>query len=234
MNTKSKGKELCLTKNKRLFIGITAIVSAIAICIWMLAALASTERFSLPERRSLFTLYDTYNMTVVVVFDKEPPIVQFIAPDGSHVNMKNIRYNSGSNYIQFFLPNAMPGNWVFNYDPLSNTEIFAHYSVYMRHIFIRDFEVCEIRDAEEDLPISFVVSADEPSEFNYELHAVFTDNNISEEILLVTGYGMLNEELALNINTEGIRDMGGVMLRLTVYVRHGQASIRDTAWLDLS
>ena len=227
-------KKLNLTKSRRLFIGAVAIISAMAISIGMLITSASVENTSLPKSRALFTLYDTYNMTVVVVFDKEPPIVQFIAPDGSHVNMKSIRYNPGNNYIQFFLPNAMPGNWVFNYDPLSNTEIFAHYSVYMMHIFIRDFEVFEIRDAEEDLPISFMVSADEPGEFNYDLYAVFTDNNITEEILLVAGYGMLDEELVLSINTEGIRDMGGAMLRLTVYVRHGQALIRDTAWLNLS
>ena len=44
---------------------------------------------------------------------------------------------------------------------------------------------------------------------------------------------MLNEELLLSVNTEAIQGMGGFMLRLTAYIQHGQASIRDTAWLDL-
>ena len=84
-------------------------------------------------------------------------------------------------------------------------------------------------------PIFFEVSADEPGEFSYEIHAVFTalDNSIADEILLVRGYGMLNEALSLGLNTEAIRDMGGFMLRLTANVQHGQASVRDTAYLDL-
>ena len=152
--------------------------------------------------------------------------------------MENIRYRPGSNFIQYFLPNAMPGNWRLYYDPLSNTEIFTHYSVYMEHIFIRSFKAGRANEADKAdriIPISFKVSADEAGEFNYEIHAIFTapDNSIANEVLLAMGYGMLNEELSFDVGTESIRDMGGFMLRLTAYVRHGQASIRDTAWLDL-
>jgi len=105
----------------------------------------------------------------------------------------------------------------------------------MEHIFIRDFTV-QLSGIEERLiPVSFEVSADEGGEFNYEIHAVFTadDNSIADEILLVQGYGMLNETLNLQVDAGEIHDMGGFMLRLTTYVRHGQASVRDTAWLDL-
>ena len=79
------------------------------------------------------------------------------------------------------------------------------------------------------------MSADEAGEFNYELLAIFTapDNSIENEILLARGYGMLNYELLFGVNIEDIQDMGGFMLRLTAYIQHGQASIRDTAWLDL-
>ena len=44
---------------------------------------------------------------------------------------------------------------------------------------------------------------------------------------------MLNERLSLDADADKIQDMGGFMLRLTAYVQHGQAAIRDTAWLDL-
>jgi len=65
--------------------------------------------------------------------------------------------------------------------------------------------------------------------------AIFTadDNSIADEILLVQGYGMLNEALYLQVDAGEIHDMGGFMLRLTTYVQHVQASVRDTAWLDL-
>lgn len=51
----------------------------------------------------IYALYDTYNMTIVIVFDEEPTIVQFISPDGSYVDMESIRYRHGSNFIQYFL-----------------------------------------------------------------------------------------------------------------------------------
>jgi len=44
---------------------------------------------------------------------------------------------------------------------------------------------------------------------------------------------MLNERLSLDAEVDKIQDMGGFMLKLTAYAQHGQASIRDTAWLDL-
>ena len=244
MSAKLKEKEMNAASHKKHSVILTAVLCIAVIGIGALIALNSignsSQGPSLPESRNLFTLYDTYNMTVVVVFDEEPPIVQFVAPDENLIDMDNIRYRPGSNFIQYFLPNAMPGIWRMYYDPLSNTEISTPYSVYMEHIFIRDFEMHESQtsndaDIDRDISVSFVVSADDAGEFNYELHAVFTasDNSIAEEVLLVKGYGPLNEELILSANTDDIRDMGGFMLRLTAYVRHGQASIRDTAWIDL-
>ena len=191
---------------------------------------------SFPTSRNLFTLEDYYNMTVLVVFDhEEPPVVQFIAPDGSQVDMDNIRYRPGSNFIQYFLPNSMPGLWQMAYDPLGNTDITTPYSVYMEHIFIQDFEASMAINEAGAIPVSFLVSADEPGEIRFELYAVFTapDNSIKDEILLVSEYGLLNELIELSVSIDELQDMGGFMLRLTAYKQHGQAAIRDTAWVDL-
>ena len=43
---------------------------------------------------------------------------------------------------------------------------------------------------------------------------------------------MLNEILTLAVDIGEIQETGGFMLRLTVSVQHGQAPIRDSAWLD--
>ena len=236
MRTKTNKSPHWLSLRKNAFAyGISALLMCAVIAIGLLMASGTSRESDLPEVRDVFTLYAPYNMTVVVVFDEEPPNVQFIAPDGSFVNMESIRYRPGSNFVQFFLPNAMPGVWQMAYDPLTNTEITTPYSVYMEHIFIRDFTV-QISEIEDSIvPVSFEVSADDAGEFNYELHAVFTapDNSISDEILLVRGYGMLNETLDMGVDVGDIQGIGGFMLRLTTYVQHGQASVRDTAWLDL-
>jgi len=238
MNAKSKGKTIISAIGGKHRTIIIATICAAVIGLVILTTLAispNSANPSLPESRDIFTLYDTYNMTVVVVFDEELPVVQFIALDGGLVDMENIRYRLGSNFIQFFLPNAIPGVWQMAYDPLSNTEITTPYAVYMSHIFIRDFTMQLTEIANRIIPISFEVSADEAGEFNYELHAVFTayDNSIADEILLVRGYGLLNETLELMIDAGELGDMGGFMLRLVTYVQHGQAAIQDTAWLDL-
>ena len=113
MNVKSKGTITDIVKNKltnkkNLAVLATAL-GAVIIGIVILIALNTSGNSGLRSSRDIFTLYNNYNMTVVVVFDEEPPIVQFIAPDGNLVDMENIRYRPGSNFIQYFLPNAMPG-----------------------------------------------------------------------------------------------------------------------------
>lgn len=226
MNVKSKNKNIIV---------LAVIVSMAAVGLLILLPFTGFHNSKLPESRDIFTLEDTYNMTVLVVFDEEPPIVQFINPNGNLVDMANIRYRPGSNFIQYFLPNAMPGIWRMEYDPLSNTDITTPYSVYMEHIFIRSFDVEVGGDENRILPVSFEVSADEAGEFGYEIHAVFTaeDNSIEDEILLVKGYGVLNEILLLALDTDKIKEIGGFMLRLTASVQHGQAAITDSAWQDL-
>ena len=105
----------------------------------------------------------------------------------------------------------------------------------MTHIFIQNFDADIAEEKDGSTPVTFEVSADDAGGFRYELHAVFTasDNSIADEILMVKGYGVLNESLTLIVDVGELQDMGGFMLRLTAYVQHGQATIRDTTWLDL-
>ena len=235
MSCEPKDKGLAAKIGGKQTIGLAAAIIALLIIAVILIASFFSKDSALPEIRYIFALDYAYNMTVVVTFDEEPPVVQFIAPDRSLVDMDNIRYRPGYNFIQYFLPNAMPGIWRMAYDPLTNTEINTPYSVYMEHIFIRSFDVDASEITDESIRIAFEVSADNIGEFNYELHAVFTapDNSIANEILLVKGYGMLNEPLLLDVDIGATQDMGGLMLRLMAYVQHGQASIMDTAWVDL-
>ena len=105
----------------------------------------------------------------------------------------------------------------------------------MTHIFIRDFVADVMYGDDDDIYITFEVSADEPGEFDYKLHAIFIapDNSIADEIMLIQGYGLLNETHSLVVDTREMADKDGFMLRLTASVQHGQAAILDTEWLDL-
>lgn len=234
MGAKEKNRITTFNKPKGLRL-IAVALGIIALGVAFISSAPIRNESRLPQSRDIFTLYNYYNMTVLVVFDEEPPAVQFVDPNGNYVDMNNIRYRTGSNFTQYFLPNAMPGVWSMNYDPKSNAEITTPYSVYMEHIFIRGFEAALVRDGNKHLPVAFEVSSDDNGEFAYELYAVFTapDNSITKEVLLKHGYGTLNEMLNLAIDGDGISDMGGFILRLTASIRHGQATVQDTVWFDL-
>jgi len=161
---------------------LAVITTAVALAIIGLAVLLSQNisvSSPLSQTRDIFTLYETYNMTVVVVFDEEPPLVQFIAPDGSLMDMENIRYRNGSNFTQYFLPNAMPGTWRMAYDPLTNTEITTPYSVYMESIFIRSFETDAVRSG--IIPVTFEVSADDTGDY-VQLNIMLINRKYSRSI----------------------------------------------------
>jgi len=209
-------------------------IVAVLILIFAVVSMKSNST-SFPEQRELFTLYDYSNVTVVVVFDEEPPVVQFITPSGHYIDMEYVRYRPGSNFTQFFLPSSMPGLWQMAYDPLGNTDISSPYFVYTDHIMIMDFEAHMLVDAYGNIPVSFWVSADEHGDFTYTLYAVFTayDNSIDEEILLVQGDGFLNNRTEPIVNITDIQDRGGFMIRLTVYKYGSQENVHDTAWFDL-
>ena len=206
------------------------VISIVTLVIFIIVVLGiRTQEF--PESRELFTLYEYSNVTFVVVFDREPPVVQIVSPDGNKVDMENVRHRHGSNFIQYFLPSSMPGTWLLAYNPLSNINITSPYFVYTEHIMIMDFEAHWFADEHGNIPVSFWVSADEHGDFTYTLYSVFTaqDNSIEEKILLTQGEDFLNNRIELYVNISDLLDRGGFMLRLTVY--YGE--IQDTSWFDL-
>jgi len=182
--------------------------------------------------RDIFTLYSQYNITVVIQFEEEMPNVQFVNPQGNKIDMSEIRYRHGGNFIQYFIPNAAIGTWSMLYD--TNEEIITKYSVYMNHMFIHTFTASANLNAYDYMPFSLIVSSDENIEFEYQIHAVFTDeyNEIVEEILLVRGFWLANQELLIDADVSRLVS-NGFMVRATAEVRHGQALVTDTAWQDL-
>ena len=204
---------------------------------------------SLTKTREVFTLHETpynipsgalhgnHNITMIVLFDAEPPIIQIISPSGDYKDMNTVRYRIDSNFIQYFLPNAQVGTWAINYNLLSNADITVLYFDYEEQIFIQDFQAQTMANEQGNKPISFMVSADETRQFSYFIYAVFTaeDNSIESEVLLEVGNGYSNQTHDITVNLQPIQDMGGFMLRLTVQVEHensAQGYIEYTSWQD--
>jgi len=226
------------------------------ISIGIIAALAiaacsnntDTANIGITHTRPLFTLGEATSISVIIMFDnyEEIPEVQLIAPGNIYLDMNNIRSRDGSNFIQYFLPSATPGDWQMTYKPLSNNEIRVFYVEYEEQIFIDHFHaqpaahigtdgVNEIGSVHAGhLQAFFKVSADSSWDVVYKLYAVFTapDNSILSEILLDTGIGKTNEDFSKLINIQRLQDTGGFMLRLDVYVEHDYGITEQASWLD--
>ena len=75
MNKNLKTRIMETAKNNKLVIGFIITLNIVAVGICILISVTFSTIPSLPNNRNIFTLHDTYNMTVVVVFDEELPIV---------------------------------------------------------------------------------------------------------------------------------------------------------------
>ena len=172
-------------------------------------------------------LQELTNITVIAVFDiEETPSIQFISPDGNYVDMRNIRYRKGSNFIQYFLPHTATGVWKVAYD---QANINFVYEVYEEHIFIRDFWANRTEDEYGQIPASFFVSSDDTTTFVYRIYGVVTapDNSIDEKTLLLSGVGITNQLITKEFCVASMQ--GGFMLLLEV----NQDGLEDSAWMDL-
>ena len=115
---------------KKLSYFLLAIISAAALSI---------TAFTANETKDLFTLDQSYNMAVSILFDKEKPDVSFINPAGAVIGGDSLTYEEGDGWIQYYIPNAMSGAWKITYDKKSNTTFEIGYSSYMNPISISSF-----------------------------------------------------------------------------------------------
>lgn len=180
------------------------------------------------ETKEIFTLDQSYNIAVSIIFDKEKPIVKFTAPDGTVIDGNSLRSDSGEDWVQYYIPNADPGTWLISYDKLSNTEFEINYSSYMDTITISDFAFGEING--NSLPVSFSVMSISEQNYQYKIYAVITDDSDSVigERLLMDGWADMNEVVNYDINIGDLSDYNNYKLRLDVWQKYGVEEAYDS------
>lgn len=180
------------------------------------------------ETKEIFTLDQSYNIAVSILFDKEKPIVKFTAPDGSVIDGTSLHSDSGEDWVQYYIPSAAPGTWLITYDKLSNTVFEINYSSYMDTITISDFAFGEING--NSLPVNFSVMSISEQNYQYKIYAVVTDDNDSVigERLLMDGWADMNEVITYDINIGDLSDYNNYKLRLDVWQKYGVEEAYDS------
>ena len=201
-----------------------------AIAVFIITMLSITLVVSAAsETKDIFTLDSTYNMAVSILFDKEMPVVSFTAPDGTIFNDSSLRSDSGEDWVQYYIPKAMPGTWQITYDKLSNTRFDVHYSSYMNAISISEFTIGTVNQGY--IPAKFLVQSEEAGAYQYQIYAVITDDNgaVVGEKLLTEGSANPGEIVERDISIRDLQNYSEYKLRLDVWQKEGVEESYDSS-----
>ncbi len=206
----------------------------LALLIIMTVFLFAASVMATAELKSdvLFTISETRNMAITVSYSTEVPVISFIAPngekfyDGAPGNKMSVEYIEGVIYYQ--IPNAMPGEWLIEYDKLSNQTIEVTYAPYAEAVIIENLIIESIID--DTANISFDVSYVDNSEFDYIVSAAITDEDLTVigQKELMRGSGTSNKTTSGRIPLSTLSSYDNYHLKLEVYLSSGGIETFDT------
>lgn len=179
------------------------------------------------ETKELFTIDSSYNMAVSVLFDNEMPDVSFIAPNGKVIEGISLQYDSGDDWIQFYIPNAMAGTWAITYDKKSNTQLEINYSSYMNPIAISEFIFDSVNNGR--ISAHFVVNGEATARYQWQIYAVVSEQgSVVGEKKLTEGSAALGETITQDVYVGDLTDYSNYQLRLDVWQKDGVEEVYDS------
>lgn len=205
---------------------ISLLLAAIVLLITM-----SSVAFAASETKDLFMLDKSYNMAVSILFDKEMPTVSFTAPDGTVIDGYSLRYDSGEDWVQFYILNAAVGQWMITYDKKSNSQLTINYSSYMESISINNFAFEAASN--NNIPVHFSVTGDSTDNYQWQIYAVVTENgSVVGERLLTEGSASLGDVVNRDVYVGDLSDYANYQLRLDIWQRNGVEEVYDSRIAD--
>lgn len=211
---------------------IRTILSAFLAALLLFGALAISAAAA--EQAVLFDLDERRNMAISVSYEKDPPDVSFVAPNGDEYGSEAVSegkmefYDSGS-ALYFRIPDAMTGEWKIVYDKKNNSELEVNCAPYAEAISIESFSFSEgSRDGE--LKVKFkVTEGDGDSYYNYVLWAVTMENgSVAGQTQLHDGGARLGEEYETTVNISSLATYSDYWLMLEVYRDSNGVEVFDT------
>lgn len=205
-------------------------ISSLLVALILLTTLHLTV-VATSETKEMFTLDRSYNMAVSILFDREMPEVSFIAPNGSVIEGTTLRYDSGDDWVQFYIPNAEAGTWKITYDKKSNTLFEINYSSYMNPISISEFAF-ESMDNDR-ISAHFIVVGESNNRYQWQIFAVICENGrVVGEKMLAEGSASLGETVVRSIYIGNLAEYENYQLRLDIWQRDGVEEVYDSRIAD--
>lgn len=206
-------------------------LSAFAVFVIILFSVSFTA-FAASETKDIFTLDGTYNIAVSILFDKEKPEVSFTAPNGRVYGGASLRSDSGDGWVQYYIPNAIPGTWQITYDKLSNTRFEISYFSYLNPLSVTEFSMGAVDG--DYIPVRFAAQSEADGNYQYKLYAVIIDDNgvLLGEQELADGIAKTGDVVKRDVYIGNLQNYSNYTLRLDIWQKTGVEETYDSAIAD--
>ena len=213
--------------NRRIY-KIVSLIFSIVLCLnFFVFSVSAAEKTS-----DLFTIDSVRNMAISITYEKEPPSVKFIAPNGdiydsNAVTAKKMTVSDSGEALYYKIPNAQAGTWKIVYDKKGNTELNVSYAPYVEALTIDSFSFT--KKDNDSLTATFKVSFSESIYFDYHIYAAVAENEIvTGKKLLKTGTTQTNSSVSVSVDLSSLTSYNGYRLLLEVEATSNGLNVFDS------
>ncbi len=158
---------------------------------------------------------DRHTLIVYVTYEKDDLKVSFKDPDDNAVSLDsaNVEHVSFDGGMIITIKDAAEGQWKLVYDKGSNESIKVDVQRYENPVQITELET---KIDGDELKVDFLVTHDEPRDYNYEIR-LGTDPDMVSYRVLESGYGSTGEKVSNTISLENINSHDGYYIQVFAY-----------------
>ncbi len=202
------------------------------ICILLFIVLGTPlQTHAEAKTRSITTLKEQRDLTVMFSFETEVVDIIFVSPSGDKLDASSpgVEMATGELWSTYRVKDAEAGRWSVEYDLKSNSKITYSIIDDQAGLWIQYFHLSEIVDGQ--MNVTFLTeNSEEGLRYKYEIHAIDVKDS-STSIELESGNGTAGEEITVPISLEEIAS-GEYQLLLEVYYKSGAAEVFDSVLSD--
>lgn len=202
------------------------------ICILLLSVLeVPLDVHAETKSRSITTLKEQQDLTVMFSFETEVVDIIFVSPSGDKLDASShgVEMATGELWSTYRVKDAEAGRWSVEYDLKSNSKIAYSIIDEQAGLWIQYFHLSEIVDGQ--MNVTFLAeNSREGLRYKYEIHAIDVKDS-GTSIELESGNGTAGEEITVPLSLGEIVS-GEYQLLLEVYYKSGAAEVFDSVLSD--
>ena len=227
-------------ENKRKKKNVVCMIRACYVILFILLLMAVSGKWveAKNKKETLMTLKEISNVAVNIQFDVEEPLAYFVSPDGTKYTKRNAKqyrmtFESGKNFICYYIRDAQPGKWRIVYDKKKNKKLDIHFSDFVDTLKIDSLSFEKQKN--ELLPVNFKCSYPSNENFQYEIYAVtLKKGKECGSKLLGSGSAETNEKCQETLDLTSLNTFNKYYIKLEVYMDVYGLETQDQKITDMS